>query len=309
MIDIKEADGVVCFETRNSLAKRIGAVERRIPNLKKIISLCIQLRLYKIARIVVFKDPVLSAACPELGIRTKRGELWQDEVGCYWTNPYLLEVWEYNIALGEEVLKLGFDEVQLDYVRFPDKGDLEDCYFGEDLGFESKEEAITEFVKLASWRLRPLGFLSADVFGATTPGEDIGIGQNFQALAQHLDYISPMVYPSHYVKGSYGLDNPVFSPYQIVFLALQDALEKVKGTSCQIRPWLQDFSLKYRYGEFEVLAQIKAVYENGLKSWLLWNPRCCYTWRILEKNTERMTPSLHIHPLIRREKSEFEPNN
>jgi len=143
---------------------------------------------------------------------------------------------------------------------------------------EKAEDAIVEFIKFAKHELSSSAFLSIDVFGLTTTCKDgMGIGQKFKEIVEYIDFISPMIYPSHYAKGSYGMSNPDSQPYKTIFLSLSDAKQQIGNTRCKIRPWLQDFSLGYRYGPNEVREQIKAVYAQGLDEWLLWNPICRYT--------------------------------
>ncbi|MFH1612487.1 MAG: putative glycoside hydrolase [bacterium] len=283
VIDLKEADGIVSYETKIPLAYEINAVEKRISNLKNIIFICEQNNLYKIARIVVFKDPILSSQKKELSIKTVDGKIWKDETGCSWANPYMKTVWQYNIALAKEALDLGFDEVNFDYVRFPDKGILKNCCYEKNELYKIKDDAILDFVKLASKELRLFGFLSIDVFGVTTTGRDFGIGQNFKKIAEYVDFICPMIYPSHYYENSYNIKVPEKDPYKIIFLSLQDAIKQLKEEKYKIRPWLQNFSLKYDYGENEIFAQIKASYDCDIKEWLFWNPRCKYTWKAFKK--------------------------
>lgn len=188
------------------------------------------------------------------------------------------EVWEYNIALAKDAINHGFDEIQFDYVRFPSDGKLDNCWYWSEHSMQKAAKAIIEFVKLAKQEISTTAFLSIDVFGLTTKCRDgIGIGQKFKEIAEYVDFISPMIYPSHYAKGSYGLKDPDSQPYKTIFYSLRDANQQIKGTKCRIRPWLQDFSLGYSYGANEVRTQINAVYDQGLDEWLLWNPGCRYT--------------------------------
>ena len=212
--------------------------------------------------------------------------IWRDYKGEAFTSPYLKEVWDYNLRLAEDAARRGFDEVQFDYVRFPSDGTLKDISYPEGHDEDKAVSIISSFVDEAVRWLSPYNVkLSVDVFGLTTLRDDVGIGQNFKQLIDRVDYISPMIYPSHYWKGSYGYKNPNSAPYEIIRLSLRDAIRKSVDQSQteavvkeKIRPWLQDFTFGYPpYGATEVRAQIKAANDLGIKEWLLWNPSVRYT--------------------------------
>lgn len=278
VIDLKEVDGIIGYEVNLPLAKEIKAIQRRIPDIDEIIALCNKYGIYKIARITVFKDNHLATKKPHLAVLDKSGNLWRDDKGQCWVNPYLKEVWEYNLALAKDAISHGFDEIQFDYVRFPSDGKITNCWYNSEHSMEKAEKTIIEFIKLAKHELSLYAFLSIDVFGLTTTCKNgIGIGQRFKEIVEYVDFISPMIYPSHYAKGSYGLNDPDSQPYKTISLSLRDAKQQIGDTKCRIRPWLQDFSLRYSYRQNEVRTQIKAVYDQGLDEWLLWNPKCRYT--------------------------------
>lgn len=287
VIDLKEADGRIGYDADIPLARSAGSIEKRIRNLDRLIEECKRHNIYKIARIVLFKDTYLAEKRTDLAIKSQStGEVWRDYKGDAFTSPYLTEVQEYNIALAEDAARRGFDEIQFDYVRFPSDGPLKDILYPEGHNEEKAIATITAFVELAKERLSPYNVkLSVDVFGLTTLSDRVGIGQNFKQLINSADYISPMVYPSHYWKGSYGYKNPNTAPYEIVSAALRDAIKRsadeqqpVEIVKDKIRPWLQDFTLgPPRYGPEEVRAQIKAARDHGINEWLLWNPVVNYT--------------------------------
>ncbi|MEK6583724.1 MAG: putative glycoside hydrolase, partial [Nitrospirota bacterium] len=204
-------------------------------------------------------------------------DIWRDYKGEAFTNPYSKEVWDYNLRLAEDAARRGFDEIQFDYVRFPSDGPLKDISYPEGHNEDKAVSLISSFVEEADRRLSQYNVkLSVDVFGLTTLRDDVGIGQNFKQLIDRADYVSPMIYPSHYYKGSYGYKNPNNAPYEIIRLSLKDAVRKsVDQTQSEavvkekIRPWLQDFTLGYpSYGAAEVRAQIKAANDLGIKEWL-----------------------------------------
>ena len=215
---------------------------------------------------------------PDLAITdTITGGPWRDKNGVAWVNPMLRELWTPNIDLAVEAANFGFDEIQYDYIRFPTDGDLTRMDFGAEYTEANREAAVQGFLEQSRERLRPTGARqSADVFGFTMlTSDDIGIGQNFANLATILDYLSPMVYPSHYSDGQFGLPgHPNDFPYEIVDISLRAGIEDRGVNPLQIRPWLQDFDLvgMSTYGEAEVRAQIQAANEHGTSGWMLWDP-------------------------------------
>jgi hypothetical protein len=288
VIDVKETDGIVAYDSNVRLAKQIGVIQPLI-DIPEIIALCNKHRLYKIARICVFKDQRLALRRPDLAIKDRYGRIWRDFKRRCWVNPYSREVWEYALELGKELLELGFNEIQYDYVRFPTDGKISHCRYGRLHNRKTAVEAITEFVKFCKQGLKDKGYLSVDVFGLTI-NQDIGIGQDFRKIAEYVDFISPMVYPSHYYRGEYGLPDPDAQPYEVVAISTAIAKRKLKGTNCKLRSWLQDFSLRHWYGPVEVRLQIKALADHGCNSWLLWNPNCRYTEEALMPDEAVLLP-------------------
>lgn len=286
VIDIKDATGWVTFDPGpDSLASRWGLVQNRIPTLEEQLELLHEKSIYAIARIVVCKDPQLVKVKPEWFLKRKDGSIWVDRGKKAWLDPYNREWWDYIIDISVAAARLGFDEIQFDYIRFPTDGSTRQIEYSQ-VGRDARIQAISDFLGYAREQLKPYGvFVSADVFGlVTTDTGDTGIGQNLEAIVEKVDYVCPMVYPSHYYAGSYGLDNPNAEPYWTVYYALNDACNRLKGQEgiAIIRPWLQDFSLGHPYGKDEVLAQIKAVYDAGFTEWLLWDPACRYTKEALK---------------------------
>lgn len=279
VIDIKDEDGLT-YNSKVPLAQEIGSNTDKIDDLESIVNTLNENNIYSIARIVVFKDKILPFKIPELAVKHKNGGIWKDRRGIPWADPYNKEVWEYNIALAEEAARLGFKEIQFDYVRFPSDGKLSDIVYDNYNGI-SRSETICEFLDYARERLGSHGiYVSADIFGLVNSAQDdMGIGQVLEDIAKSADSICPMVYPSHYAPGSYGIQDPDSAPYQTVYASLNHAvrrLNKLESEKAVVRPWLQDFTLGHRYGPAEVRAQIKAVYDAGLKEWILWNPSNYY---------------------------------
>ncbi|MBQ2219273.1 MAG: hypothetical protein II417_00600, partial [Elusimicrobia bacterium] len=180
--------------------------------------------------------------------------------------------------LAEKTADMGFDEIQFDYIRFPSDGNTKNCRYGVEHSSTTASAKIVDFLKQAKERLAPKGVkVSIDVFGLTTTEKtDMGIGQKIVEMTEQVDYVSPMIYPSHYNNGEYGIPNPNKEPYRTVYIALQGAKKRIPVE--KLRPWLQDFSMKgVPYGPAEVRAQIQACYDCGVKTWLLWNAACKYT--------------------------------
>lgn len=284
VIDVKDATGYVSYRTRSELAREIGADrEIRIANIRGLLDELRERGIYPIARIVVFKDPLLAERRPDLAIQRSDGSVWVDHHGEKWVDPYNREIWDYAIELAREAVELGFSEVQWDYVRFPD---VPQSYMREAV-YPARQDrprvqAIREFLDYSREELKDLGVpVTADVFGLTTSaGDDMGIGQKWEELVDVTDVLLPMVYPSHYARGSYGIAHPNSSPYATVKTAMEHALRRTDGVegAASIRPWLQDFTLgSPRYGPEYVRAQIRAVYDVGLTEWILWNPGARYT--------------------------------
>lgn len=284
VIDVKDDLGKVCYSADVPLAESLGLIDPRIKDIDALIATLREHDITPIARLVVFKDNDLAKKRPELAVQNSNGDVWQDYKGLRFTNPYNHEVWEYNVQIAEDAARRGFREIQFDYVRFPSDGPISEAvYPGE---YTTKEDAIAGFLAYARQRLEPLGvWLSADVFGLTVHVKnDLGIGQQIEKVSQNVDIVCPMVYPSHYGKGVYGIDHPNASPYELITKAMIDTTARLAGTGAKGRPWLQDFSLGgVEYGVEEVKAQIKAAEEQGYNEWLLWDPSLKYVEAALRK--------------------------
>ncbi len=277
-IDVKDESGRVAYPSQVALAVEVGSpLDQGGVNIDRVMDKCWYEDIYPIARVVCFKDPVVASKRPDLAVHHSAGGRWGDGS---WLDPYNRENWDYLLELAVEASRKGFKEIQLDYVRFPSDGNTTTCVFpaqGEDT--REKKQVIADFLKYMRDGLKPLGVvLSADVFGLTASHQgEMGIGQDVTAMGQYLDYMCPMVYPSHYNSGEYNIDNPEANPHDTVYHSLVDFQEKLEGTPCKLRPWLQDFSLTLNYGVTEVQSQIRACYELGIEEWLLWDPHCTFT--------------------------------
>ena len=281
VIDIKMDRGQIAFKTANPIANKIGAQEVILfRDLPKFIADLKKEGIYTIARIVSFKDSPLVSAYPQWGVKKTDGSLFKDKEGLYWVDASRKESWKYIIDIAEESAKAGFDEIQFDYVRFPDRKGIQ---FSVENTQAERVKAISGFLESARTRLIPYNvFISADIFGYVSWHDaDIEIGQRVDALAPYVDYLSPMLYPSGFNAGIPGYANPVAANYEIVKHSLDKALQKSGGSPLAYRPWLQafrDYAFDRRiYGEKEIREQIRASEDFGSCGWILWNPRNVYS--------------------------------
>ncbi len=287
VIDVKDATGYLSFQSNIPLAEEIGSNRRKIASLSEVARECLKNGIYPIARIVVFKDPVLARHRKDLVVRKENGSIFYDRSGLPWVDPYSKIIWQYNVDVAKAAIAAGFREIQFDYVRFPAVPSSVKLVYPANKNNVSKADDIASFLKYATEELHRYGVkVEADVFGLVlTNTEDLGIGQNLEKMAQHVDFICPMVYPSHYWSGSFGYADPDAHPYEIVDHALKDGLSRLTKihSHCKLIPYLQDFSLYHNYGVKEVRAQEKAVYDNGLNSWFMWNAANVYTFEAFKR--------------------------
>lgn len=289
VIDIKDDDGYVGYESQVPAVRDIKAWQKKY-NADKVLTAMHDNNIHVIGRIVCFKDPMLSSKKPELAIKNNKGGLWKDRDGLTWLDPYNKDSWSYLVDIAKEAVDKGFDEIQFDYVRFANDGDKKAMNFGNP--GKEKYEVINEFLSYAKEQL-PGVILSADVFGiiCESPADTEGIGQNLETVGKEIDYISPMVYPSHYAVGQavnkVTFAKPDLDPYGVVYNSLakaKDRISKVEGYKGDVRPYLQDFTAKWlgngyyqTYGPEQVKQQIKAVYDAGYEEWILWSANNKYS--------------------------------
>jgi hypothetical protein len=289
VIDIKNDKGQITYDMDLDAVQEIEADIHYVKDMKELVKKLKSKNIYLIARIVAFKDPILAEKKPELSIRNKDGSIFRDKSGLCWVNPYKKEVWDYLISIGKEAAALGFDEIQFDYIRFSTDSGMKNVDFGKDAKDKSKIKVITEFTKYACENLKPLGvYVSADVYGAIISSkiDSAIVGQSYIKMSKYLDYICPMIYPSHYADGAYGIEHPDLEPYNLILKAMQNSEELLKTNSDSnkviVRPWLQDFTASWltnytKYDKKEVRAQIQAIYDAGYEEWILWNGSNIYT--------------------------------
>jgi hypothetical protein len=275
-LDIKDENGEVAFHTlAPRLARQIGSAKRYYDP-KKTAEKLHEQGIYVVGRVVCFEDPILAEKRPELAIQTTSGGVWQNHAGLGWTNPYDKRVWDYNLSVAKAAVRAGFDEIQFDYVRFPSDGDIESAVFPGKRP-EAMATTIARFVHYATNRLRPLGArVSVDVFGLSAT-RNLGIGQSPRRLARIVDAIYPMVYPSHYGSGEYGLPDPSAVPGRTVGRSLRDFRRQMRGGRAKLIPWLEDFTLGGTTTLEKVQDQIWATKRWTPAGFLLWNPSGIYT--------------------------------
>ena len=280
VIDVKGDRGFIPFKVDLPLAEAIGAQNTiLIKDIKALLTKLKEKDLYLIARIVVFKDDMLARAKPELAVRNRGGGIYTDRENLRWVDPFSREVWDYNIAIAKIVAELGFDEVQFDYVRFPD---TRRGVFSEPATEDNRTRAITAFLETAYSELIPYNVLvAADIFGYVLWNtNDTDIGQKILPITHAVDVVSPMLYPSGYHLGIPKYRNPVQHPYQIVYLSLKRGQERANVSPLHFRPWLQAFrDYAFRGGNFKedrMRVQIKAAEDFGASGWMFWNPRNVY---------------------------------
>jgi hypothetical protein len=313
VLDFKSDRGYLAFPTNVPLAKEIGA--HRAPTVQdpeEFLKWFKDRNVYLIARIVTFKDNVLTKAVPAWAINdTATGGIWHDQEGMGWVDGNREGAWDYNVALAIEAADYGFDEVQFDYVRFPTDGNVYGAVYSLPNTYDNRVAAISGILGRASAALRPRGVkVSADVFGYTSwVPDDLGIGQHLEVLAPYLDSFAPMIYPSTFNAGMPGEDskyrNAVAYPYEIVYKSTERSLRRSRETNprIEIRPWLQDFkdyAFDYRtYTPAEIRRQMDGAREAGGRGWLLWDPAVRYTKEALvsaqpafKPNTIGQTPVL-----------------
>jgi hypothetical protein len=286
VIDVKDDNGWVTYETGNPEIEQMGT-QQKFMDVRKVIDTLNQHQIYPIARIVVFKDTVLAKKHPEWSFVNPDGTLWSNGKDSF-VNPYKKEVWDYNVAVAKEAAKAGFKEIQFDYVRFPEGFEKRADVLKYAKDDRTRIDAVAEFVKYAREQLTPLGVrVSVDIFGysASVPAAE-GIGQDFQKISENVDVICPMIYPSHYSNGWFGAKVPDAAPYVTVNGAMVDTKKKLDPLGAQlkpvVRPWIQDFTATWvpghiKYGAHEIEEQIRALKDNGVDEFLLWNAGNTYT--------------------------------
>ena len=320
VIDIKDDYGKITYNMENvPEVVELESIESCIDDLPGLLKKFREHGIYCIARIVTMRDPHLARVKPEWMLTRQDGTVYKDNSGYPWVNPYKEEYWKYLRDIAVECGRVGFQEVQFDYFRFcTDKG-ADDCVFQEeDVKDRDKISVITELAQYMASELKDEGlYMACDVFGTIIRSrvDSRSVGQDYAGLAGIIDYICPMVYPSHYADTSFGLDHPDLYPYEAILGALKRSrtalaqAEEENGRTAVVRPWLQAFTAtwlgsgRYRtYGAEEIRQEIQAVYDAGYDEWILWSPSVTYDYSGFlsaaegEKERERIEESRALLP-------------
>ncbi|MEO8909752.1 MAG: putative glycoside hydrolase [Gemmatimonadaceae bacterium] len=281
VIDVKDEFGLN-YNSSDPMVRKNAGTQVKATHLAEVVDTLRAHGILPIARIVVFKDSVTARNNPQHTIRKADGTAWHDKKGQTWVNPYANAVWEYNFRVADEAIRMGFGEIQFDYIRFPEPyKSLPPQVFPEQAG-RTKPQVLAEFLTTARARFAKEGVrTTADIFGlVTTVGGALEVGQKYEPISESVDVVLPMVYPSHYPPGSFQLPHPNADPYDVIHIAISRARERdaklgIKGE--HVRPWLQAFSIGLpKYGPHELEEEKRAVYDSGYDGWVLWEPGSRY---------------------------------
>ena len=304
IIDIKDYTGTVSFLTGNKEIDSIVGTGCKVSDMQEFVENLHNKNIYVIGRVTVFQDPAFTKAHPNLAVKRKSdGGVWKDRKGISFIDVGARPFWDYIISIATSSYAIGFDEINFDYIRFPSDGDMKDISFTH-TGTTTKKEILRQFFEYLDSKIAGTGVVtSADLFGMTTTNtDDLGIGQVLEYALLNFDYVSPMVYPSHYPPKFNGWPDPNKVPYEIIKFSMgagvarTNFLEKEIASSTpdakvlerinplQLRPWLQDNDYPVHYTAEMVRKQIQATYDVGLTSWMLWDPGNTYTEAALLKN-------------------------
>jgi len=309
VVDLKDYSGTVAFPSETAEKGGKGCT---VSDFRALVKTMHEHGIYVIGRLTVFQDPLYTQSHPELAVQKKSGGVWHDYKGLAFVDVSSEPFWEYIIGLAREAHRLGVDEINFDYIRYPSDGPMSEAVYAESV--YSKQENMERFFSHLAQALRieednHMPVLSADLFGmVTTNTDDLNIGQVLERALPYFDYVAPMVYPSHYPPRFNGWQNPNDHVYGVVNFSMASAVKRAVSTTTPIawlggerigtstpaiytkpaysplklRPWLQDFDYGGSYGPKEVRDQIQATYDAGLNSWLLWDAANRYTKSALE---------------------------
>lgn len=315
VIDIKDYTGTVAFKTGNEKVDALEGSGCKVPDMQEFVQNLHNRGIYVIGRVTVFQDPLYVKNYPSEAVKRKSdGGVWRDKKGIAFVDVGSRPFWDYIISIATSSYAIGFDEVNFDYIRFPSDGNMSDIYFSH-TGNVLKKDMLHQFFVYLDARLADSGLVtSADLFGmATTNTDDLGIGQILEYALMNFDYVSPMVYPSHYPNNFNGWPDPNKVPYEIVKFSMDAAVARIKFLQneiasttrfingeivnftpsekllkrinpLQLRPWLQDNDYPVHYTASMIRKQIQGTYDAGLTSWMLWDPANTYTEAALLKN-------------------------
>lgn len=285
VIDIKDYTGYLLYDSDVPLANELGLETDRLGDVSAIIKDFHDNGIYVIARQTVFQDPILAEKRPDLAIKATYGGLWRDHKGLAWVDAAKEEIWEYNVDIAKEAIALGFDEINFDYVRFPTDGNMAAIVYSH--GDMEKHDVMRGFFSYLSEELKhEPAYISLDFFGFTMERHDgMIIGQRLEDAVDLVDYICPMMYPSHYPSGHLGLQNPAAVPGIVIEHGMKEGVPYFEGKRAEARPWIQAFNLGAVYDAGRIRAQIDAVEAYTGGGWLLWNAANRYSDAGLLPNT------------------------
>jgi hypothetical protein len=278
VMDVKNEYGSTSYKTSVKEANFYGAHEQRTNRcISKFIELMKSKGIYTIARVVTFKDELQASNNPDYAIKKQDGTIWRNHDDMAWVDPFDKRSHDYTLAIAEDAAKVGFDEINFDYIRFPAKKDL---VLSKESTEENRVQAIENFLINAQETLRPYGtFISVDTYGNVCwETGDIGIGQKVESLAKYADYLAPMLYPSGFAKGSFNFENPSEHPYAVIYRSIKNIDTIIDPV--RVRPWLQYFKdyahTKKQYKKLEVNEQIRATCDINTSGWMMWSPSSRY---------------------------------
>lgn len=304
IIDIRDYTGKIAFPTENPILKDSVSDECGARDMKEFIEGLHERGVYVIGRITVFQNPHYTKLHPDQAVQRASGGVWKDHKGLAFVDVGARSYWDTVVELAKESYAIGFDEINFDYIRFPSDGPMKEAVYTWSQG-KTKSQALEEFFVYLYDALKDTGMVtSADLFGMTTTNtDDLNIGQVLERAFPYFDYISPMVYPSHYPSGFNGYKDVNAHAYDIVHFSMAEAIRRAVATTTPVegfahtrigtstptvyskpsypaskmRPWLQDFDYPVAYTPEMVAAQIKANTDAGLGSYLFWDPANKYS--------------------------------
>lgn len=277
VIDIKDYSGFVLYDSAVPLVNELSLEDDRLGDIAAIIQTFHDHDIYVIARQTVFQDPILAEKKPEWAIKSTYGGLWRDHKGLAWVDPTIQDIWEYNMDIAREAVSFGFDEINFDYVRFPSDGNMSLVVYTT--ADKPRHDVMGEFYAFLGDSFETLpAWVSIDQFGFVMERHDgMSIGQRLEDAVDHIDYICPMMYPSHYPSGHLGLVNPAAHPYMVIDNGMQKGVPYFEDARAAVRPWIQAFNIGAEYGATNIRAQIDAIEQYDNAGWLLWNAANRYT--------------------------------
>lgn len=285
VVDIKNEYGSTLFKTSFKEANSYGAhTNRTNRDISRFMKMMKDRDIYTIARVVTFKDEIQASSNPEYAIKSRNGEIWRNHDEMAWVDPYDVRSHNYTISIAEEAAKVGFDEINFDYIRFPAKRGLK---YSKINTSKNRIKAIGSFLQSAQNRLRKYGvFISVDTYGNICwSKDDNGIGQTVSSLALGADYLAPMLYPSGFSSGSFYFEYPPEHPYHVIYRSINNVKDRIDTK--RVRPWLQYFKdYKYKrlkYGKFEINEQIRAAEHMNTNGWMMWSPSSRYHLNYFKK--------------------------